>query len=56
MNNIKQWWQDLENINGTVMYRFQQPLKAIEAHLKNWNKNEFGNIHSVKRELEHKMT
>lgn len=36
MNNIKEWWQESQIVSGIVMYRFQQHLKAIKAHLKYW--------------------
>ena len=55
MTKFKQWWQETEHISGTIMYRFQQQLKYIKAHLKEWNINEFGNIHQEKKELEKKM-
>ena len=37
------------------MMRFQQRLKLIKAHLKKWNKEEFGNIHQEKNNLERQM-
>ena len=37
------------------MLRFQQRLKHIKARLKQWNKEEFRNIHQEKKNLERKM-
>jgi hypothetical protein len=38
------WWRQAEIAHGTCMYKFQQRLKNFKLHLKNWNKNVFGNI------------
>jgi hypothetical protein len=37
------------------MYRFQQKLKGLKQHLKEWNKMTFGNIFSAKTTLEKDM-
>lgn len=33
-DKIKKWWEESRNIEGTIMYRFQQHLKAIKVRLK----------------------
>jgi hypothetical protein len=38
------WWRQEEIAQRTHMYKFQQRLKKFKLHLKNWNKNVFGNI------------
>jgi len=40
---------------GTMMYHFQQKIKNLNQHLKNWNKIVFGNIFLAKKALEQKM-
>ena len=37
---------------GTKMFLLQQRLKHIKLRLKEWNKNEFGNIFKARREVE----
>jgi hypothetical protein len=37
------------------MYRFQQKLKNFKRHLKEWNKNVFGNIFQAERDLEQRL-
>jgi len=34
------------------MYRFQQRLKTLKRKIKDWNRNEFGNIFEDKKILE----
>ena len=36
---------------GTVIFRFQQKLKAIKAKIHTWNREEFGNIFEDKKRL-----
>jgi hypothetical protein len=38
--------------HGTLMYHFQQKLKNFKQHLKDWNKNVFGNIFQAQKDLE----
>lgn len=40
---------------GTKIVHLQQRLKHIKLRLKEWNKNEFGNIFKAKREVENKL-
>ena len=40
---------------GTVMYHFQQKLKALKAKIYTWNREEFGNIFEYKKRLLSKM-
>ena len=37
---------------GTLMYCFQNKLKKFKQHLKDWNKNVFGNIFQAQKSLE----
>lgn len=53
--NIKKWWGETTNMEGTVMYHSQQHLNKIKEHLKMWNKTVFGDIHQAKKDLERKM-
>ena len=41
---VSQWWQELVPPPGTIMFRFQQKLKALKAKIRTWNREEFGNI------------
>jgi len=44
ISNIEKWWiKDME-IQGTKMFLLHKRLKYIKLRLKDWNKNEFGNI------------
>ena len=43
------------NIQGTKMYMLQQRLKYIKFKLKNWNKEESGDIIKAKIETEQKL-
>ena len=36
---------------GTVVFRFQQKIKAIKAKIHTWNREEFGNIFEDKKKL-----
>lgn len=54
-NNIDKWWREDMNIQGTRMFLLQQNLKHIKSRIKDWNKNEFGNIFKAKREAEQKL-
>ena len=40
---------------GTRMFLLHKRLKHIKLKLKDWNKNEFGNIFEVKKVVERKM-
>eukprot|EP00253_Pinus_taeda_P002831 PITA_02831 len=42
-------------MEGTRMFLLHKTLKYIKLKLKDWNKNEFGNIFAVKKEVEDKM-
>ena len=52
---IKEWCKESSIIKGSTMMKFQQRLKLIKARLKEWNKEEFGNIHQEKKNSERKM-
>lgn len=54
-NNIKTWLRETFDVEGSLMYHFQQRLKKIKIFLKNWNKLVFGNIPQATKELERKM-
>jgi len=42
-------------VQGTNMFLLHQRLKHIKLRLKEWNKNEFGNIFKAKKEVEQKL-
>jgi len=44
INNIAKCWLEDLNIQGTRMFLLQKRLKHIKLQLKDWNKNEYGNI------------
>jgi hypothetical protein len=46
------WWEKDEISHGSLMYKFQQRLKNFKMHLRDWNKNVFGNIFQDQRTLE----
>ena len=48
-------WSESPFIQGRVMYRFQQRLKFIKHNIKEWNKQDFGDIFMDKRALENQM-
>lgn len=55
MSNIEKWWtKDLE-IQGTRMFLLHKILNHIKMKLKEWNKNDFGNIFVEKKYVENKM-
>lgn len=39
-------------VQGTNMFLLHQGLKHIKIRLKDWKKNEFGNIFKAKKEVE----
>eukprot|EP00253_Pinus_taeda_P019985 PITA_19985 len=47
-NNIGKWWAEDMKIQGTKMFLLYKRLKYIKHKLKDWNKNEFGNIFEAK--------
>ena len=36
---------------GTVMFRFQQKIKALKAKIRKWNREEFRNIFEDKKQM-----
>eukprot|EP00253_Pinus_taeda_P009353 PITA_09353 len=54
-SNIAKWWAEDLNIQGTNMLLLQKRLKHIKLKLKEWNKNEHGNIFVAKKAVEGKM-
>lgn len=54
-SNIAKWWAEDLNIQGTNMFLLQKILKHIKLKLKEWNKNEHGNIFAAKKAVEGKM-
>ena len=54
-NNIKTWWREASDTEGSLMYHFQQRINKLKGHLKIWNKLVFGSIHQAKKDLERKM-
>lgn len=55
ISNIGRWWVEDIPIQGMNMFLLQQRLKHIKHRLKDWNKNEFGNIFKAKKEVEQKL-
>ena len=55
INNIKRWWIENTHVQGTKMFLLQQILKHVKHRLKDWNKNEFGNIFEAKKVVEGKL-
>eukprot|EP00253_Pinus_taeda_P025801 PITA_25801 len=55
MSNITKWCAEDLNIQGTRMFLLQKILKHIKIQLKDWNKNEFGNIFDGKKIIEGRM-
>jgi hypothetical protein len=53
--NIKLWWKEKIQEQGTKMFRLQRRLKHIKEKLKQWNKEVFENIDQAKKVLEEKM-
>ena len=55
INNIEKWWKEDMEVQGTKMFLLHKRLKHIKIRLKEWNKNEFGNIFEAKRVVEWKL-
>eukprot|EP00253_Pinus_taeda_P007867 PITA_07867 len=55
ISNIPKWWKEELHIQGTSMFQLHKRLKHIKLRLKDWNKNEFGNIFIAKKVVEDKM-
>jgi hypothetical protein len=53
--NIKLWWKEDIQEQGTKMFRLQGRLKHVKKKLKQWNQEVFGNIGQAKKDLEEKM-
>eukprot|EP00253_Pinus_taeda_P032535 PITA_32535 len=53
--NITKWWTKDLHIQGTRMFLLHKRLKHIKLRLKDWNKNEFGNIFEAKKTVEDRM-
>eukprot|EP00253_Pinus_taeda_P002583 PITA_02583 len=53
--NMGKWLLEDMPIQGMKMLLLQQRLNHIKLILKEWNKNEFGNIFNTKREVEQKL-
>lgn len=49
ISNIAKWWSEDLNIQGTRMFLLQKILKHFKLRLKDWNKNEYGNIFEGKK-------
>eukprot|EP00253_Pinus_taeda_P033434 PITA_33434 len=55
IGNIEKWWRKYLHVQGTKMSLLYHRLKHIKLRLKNWNKNEFGNIFKAKKVVERKL-
>jgi hypothetical protein len=53
--NIKQWWSEEKQEQGTRMFKLYKRLKHIKYRLNEWNKDTFGNINQEKKNIEEKM-
>jgi len=49
------WWTEDTQFQGTKMFLLHQRLKHVKHKLKDWNKNEFGNIFEAKKAVERKL-
>lgn len=54
-HDIDKWWKEELHLQGIKMFLLHHKLKHIKGRLKEWNKNEFGNIFKAKREVEGKV-
>jgi hypothetical protein len=52
---IIEWWQGLEEPEGSQIYVLKQKLKHIKDNLKKWSKDSFGNIMEEKLRLENQI-
>eukprot|EP00253_Pinus_taeda_P002158 PITA_02158 len=50
ISNITNWWTKDFHIHSTSMFQLHKILKHIKLRLKDWDKNEFGNIFAAKKE------
>ena len=55
LTNVEKWWKEELHLQGTKMFLLHHKLKHIKGRLKEWNKNEFGNIFKAKGEVEKKL-
>jgi len=55
ISNIEKWWIEDMQVQGTKMFLLLQRLKHIKLRLKDWKKNEFGNIFEAKKVVERKL-
>eukprot|EP00253_Pinus_taeda_P005917 PITA_05917 len=54
-SSIENWWTEDLHIQGSTMFMLHKRLKHIKMRLKDWNKNEFGNIFAGKKAVESKI-
>ena len=43
------WWKDGAPTYGTAIFSFSKKLQYVKRQLRTWNRQCFGNIHSIKR-------
>lgn len=55
ISNIAKWWTEDLQIQGRRMILLHKRLKHMKLRLRDWNKNEFGNIFEVKKIVGGKM-
>eukprot|EP00253_Pinus_taeda_P017161 PITA_17161 len=55
LSNIKKWWIEDLQIQGSKMFPLHKRLKHIKFRLKEWNKKDFGNIFVNKKSMETKI-
>jgi len=55
LRNIKKWWNEDLQIQGSKMFLLHKRLKHIKFRLKEWNKKDFGNIFGNKKSVEEKI-
>jgi len=55
MMKVEEWWKQSRQRGRNKMQTFQLKLKELKGNIKNWNKEEFGNIFKDQQLLDQKM-
>ena len=50
LSNIKEWWIEDLQIQGSKMFLLHKRIKHIKSKLKDWNKKDFGNIFGIRNQ------
>jgi len=54
-NLVHSAWKSFSPLEGTKMFQFQQKLKFLKKHIKQWNQITFGNIIQAHNALAQEM-